>query len=371
MKKNLLIVFLVLATVVAVKAQYSGPGIPIHRNLNACFTSSEIEIDGVGDDDAWEEAPLTLVKNFWYSETPDGEVAWTEEAPDSSDFYVTLKVLWDSTAMYFFADITDDVIVKASEHPDWDIWNVDDVEFFLYWRYGSETGDTSVNGNPSWGTETWYQILLNPMNNMNENPPMINNQKDGILPEDDPRIKEVEYAFALKPGGYTCEMKVNFAIWKDNEMAPGVPVPYKEVIDSIGFEFTVADNDDDATAQQNKILAFSCDSSSGKGLVPWYPNYMGKMTFVQCETTGIFRSPRSITDMNVYPNPVHDVLVIENGEPVESVSVSNLVGQKVRSLTGLYQRKNEVSMSGLPEGIYLITVRDISGHTHTTKVIKK
>jgi hypothetical protein len=367
MKKNLLIVFLVLATVVAVKAQYSGPGIPVHRNVNACFTSDEIEIDGVADEDAWEEVESIPLENFWLNDE------WTEEMPDSENFYVVYKALWDSTSIYLYVDVTDDKIVKASDHPDWNIWEADDVEFFLYWRYGSETGDTSVNGNPSWGTETWYQILLNPMNNMNEYPPMINNQVDGILPENDPRIKEVEYAFSPKPGGggYTCELKVNFAIWKDNEMAPGVPVPYKEVIDSIGFELTVADNDDDATAQQNRILAFSCDSSSGKGLAPWYPNIMGKMTFVHCEATGIFQDFRSIPDMNVYPNPVHDVMVIENADPVESVSISNLVGQKVKSLTGLYQKRNEINMSGLPEGIYLITVRDISGHTHTTKVIKK
>ncbi len=368
MKKHLLFTLVLgLSAFGLIKGQSVGEGIPHHRNLNACYTSDEIDIDGVGDEDAWAAAPIVDKMNFWLNDEPSDEV------PDSSDFFVTLQALWDSSAIYLYADITDDVLVKFADHSDWDPWNCDDVEIFLHWRYGSPTGDTAVNG-VIFYTETTFQILLNVGATPGSNPSLVKTSKDGqdtFLEDNDPKMDEIEYAFGKKQGGYTLEMKVNFALWDGLSMDPsGTPVPYQDM-DSIAFDFSVNDNDDPNTPQQTDIYVFSCDST-GDGLkISWKPNYMGKMTFMHCAPSAVHGMPASSALVNVYPNPVSDILVIEDNELLESVTISNVVGQKVKTIQNLRERKTEVSLSDLKEGIYFVTIRDVTGRTHTSKVLKK
>ncbi len=58
-----------------------------------------------------------------------------------------------------------------------------------------------------------------------------------------------------------------------------------------------------------------------------------------------------------YPNPTKDRLFIECENPLNSVSVYNLLGQKLKHfhLEGL--KKYEFSVSDLPSGTYIITVQ--------------
>ncbi len=61
----------------------------------------------------------------------------------------------------------------------------------------------------------------------------------------------------------------------------------------------------------------------------------------------------SDTDVTIYPNPAHGFIHI-NAEYIESVQIFNAVGYMVLNTT-----ENEINISGLPEGLYLIKINNI------------
>ena len=68
----------------------------------------------------------------------------------------------------------------------------------------------------------------------------------------------------------------------------------------------------------------------------------------------------------VYPNPTKDRIVIEGIEAVK-VQVYNALGKMVKTETG----SNEISVSGLPEGVYLLRITDADGDRHMVRVAKE
>ena len=82
--------------------------------------------------------------------------------------------------------------------------------------------------------------------------------------------------------------------------------------------------------------------------------------------------PLSIQDnteasgLQVYPNPARDWVVIEGMEAVE-VQVYNTSGEMVKTVRGT----NEVDLSGLVEGVYMLRITDAEGRNHTVRVAVK
>ena len=68
--------------------------------------------------------------------------------------------------------------------------------------------------------------------------------------------------------------------------------------------------------------------------------------------------------MVVFPNPAKDRATLEGIEPAE-IQLYNLQGQSVRT----FSDTNEINVSGLPEGIYLLQITDREGLTHSTKLV--
>ncbi len=71
------------------------------------------------------------------------------------------------------------------------------------------------------------------------------------------------------------------------------------------------------------------------------------------------------SDIKIYPNPVKDVLNITNAKNIKSVEVINMTGQKVASAT-----TNQVNVSKLPKGNYIVRVTDATTST-THKIVKE
>ena len=69
------------------------------------------------------------------------------------------------------------------------------------------------------------------------------------------------------------------------------------------------------------------------------------------------------SEISVYPNPVRDRVVIE-GIEIAEVEVYNALGQRVK----MVQSTNEINVSGLPEGAYLLRVTDADGKVYTNKI---
>ena len=71
----------------------------------------------------------------------------------------------------------------------------------------------------------------------------------------------------------------------------------------------------------------------------------------------------------VYPNPVHDEVNITGANKITEITITNLVGQCVRSQK--YSNASvRVNMRGLPAGVYVMRVTDEEGVQTATRVIK-
>ncbi|WP_228448324.1 T9SS type A sorting domain-containing protein [Chryseobacterium sp. CH25] len=89
------------------------------------------------------------------------------------------------------------------------------------------------------------------------------------------------------------------------------------------------------------------------------------------ELTGFLSVNDRIKDKNtigIYPNPVADNLYIKGMGNPEKAEVYNMVGQKVKSFTAI---ENQIDVSSLPKGNYIIELSEKGGKQQSYKFIKK
>lgn len=71
----------------------------------------------------------------------------------------------------------------------------------------------------------------------------------------------------------------------------------------------------------------------------------------------------------VYPNPVTDAFEINQPEMVQSMSIYDLKGALLQSITTNFDQP--IQVSNLPQGLYILKTEHTSGQTFYTKMIKK
>ena len=69
------------------------------------------------------------------------------------------------------------------------------------------------------------------------------------------------------------------------------------------------------------------------------------------------------SELFIYPNPAKEKVTIEGVEATE-VEVYNALGQRIKMVRGT----NEINVSGLLEGVYLLRIADAEGRIFTEKV---
>ena len=70
--------------------------------------------------------------------------------------------------------------------------------------------------------------------------------------------------------------------------------------------------------------------------------------------------------VSVYPNPASETVRIEGIGPAE-VQLHNALGQLVKTV----ENTNEINVAGLPQGVYLLRIRDEEGKVFTAKLAVK
>lgn len=71
----------------------------------------------------------------------------------------------------------------------------------------------------------------------------------------------------------------------------------------------------------------------------------------------------SVLQINVYPNPAKDRVIVEGIEAAE-VNVYNALGQLVKTV----RDAKEISVAGLAEGVYLVRIMDVDGKVYTNTI---
>ncbi len=87
----------------------------------------------------------------------------------------------------------------------------------------------------------------------------------------------------------------------------------------------------------------------------------------ECETLGL--NDISAIDFAYYPNPVKNTLNIESQKAIESVSVFNMMGQKV--ISEMKVENGKIDLSSLAPGSYIFHVKLEGKQVETFKIIKK
>jgi len=91
-------------------------------------------------------------------------------------------------------------------------------------------------------------------------------------------------------------------------------------------------------------------------------------------STGIHNASKEFNSVHIYPNPVSDYLILQNGQAgVENyvLKIYDIVGKIVlaKSLTSIQNQK--VNVSALKTGIYFMHLTNSDNETHQFKMIKK
>lgn len=74
----------------------------------------------------------------------------------------------------------------------------------------------------------------------------------------------------------------------------------------------------------------------------------------------------NIKPIGIYPNPTNGILNIKADSTIETVNITNVVGQKINvQFSG-----NQINMQGLPNGVYIVELKLKNGHTISKKVVK-
>lgn len=94
----------------------------------------------------------------------------------------------------------------------------------------------------------------------------------------------------------------------------------------------------------------------------------GQGSSVRCikDVTGLSTSDIQLNAIGIYPNPTNSILNIKTDSNIENINVSTIIGQKMNVLF----KNNQINMSGLPNGIYILEMQFKNGQKISKKVIK-
>src|SRR5690554_4793050 len=73
------------------------------------------------------------------------------------------------------------------------------------------------------------------------------------------------------------------------------------------------------------------------------------------------------TTVSIYPNPVKELLFIESKENLSSITVFDIHGKKVKTVSDL----SEINLGGLQSGVYFVSITSENGGVLTQKIVKK
>jgi hypothetical protein len=86
---------------------------------------------------------------------------------------------------------------------------------------------------------------------------------------------------------------------------------------------------------------------------------------------GIHDQPIRFQEISFYPNPVTDIMYIENKVDMQRIMISNILGQEVLRMELENRRTYELNAGGLERGLYILSVYGEKGYVGTAKFIKQ
>lgn len=125
--------------------------------------------------------------------------------------------------------------------------------------------------------------------------------------------------------------------------------------DTLFFDFSIGWGDCPAGCINRKFWHFSIFDCNATYLGISGDNYTSINDVVKSE-------------YNIYPNPVNDILKIEKWEEIEAIDIYDLQGKLI---IGFYEGFNQLDLSRLKTGQYLLKIRNRNNDKSTFRIIKR
>lgn len=112
-------------------------------------------------------------------------------------------------------------------------------------------------------------------------------------------------------------------------------------------------------------------SQDGKKIAGTGMNASNQMVAFYLDLTAYLSVSDTVKDRKatgIYPNPVTDILYFKGSGNIEKAEVYNMVGQKVKSLSEI---QDQIDVSSLPKGNYILQLSEKGGMQQNYKFIKK
>ncbi|MCF6185375.1 MAG: choice-of-anchor J domain-containing protein [Bacteroidales bacterium] len=99
----------------------------------------------------------------------------------------------------------------------------------------------------------------------------------------------------------------------------------------------------------------------------------GNWTFnnVVVNGTGSSNIETVSNNAGIFPNPAINELNVTSQNNIRSISVSNVIGQRIMNIESVNSKNYSLEVSGLTKGVYLISIENVDGTSSITKFVKK
>ena len=127
-----------------------------------------------------------------------------------------------------------------------------------------------------------------------------------------------------------------------------------------------------ATKPINHEIEHSVEDFNNLTIVAWVQNMQSKVVYQSCNGQKVVKINQPETsEIKIYPNPFINIIIIDNAENVEKITVTNLFGQIIKEVTNKYSSTIYVNTNELKAGVYFITLYDKNFEKRVHKIIKQ
>ncbi|MBI9066695.1 MAG: T9SS type A sorting domain-containing protein [Salinivirgaceae bacterium] len=78
--------------------------------------------------------------------------------------------------------------------------------------------------------------------------------------------------------------------------------------------------------------------------------------------------PKQMLQYSIYPNPASSEVFVSVNSEINSISIVNLIGQEVKTMQNIKMGINNLNISNLNEGIYIIRIKDKNNRIESSKL---
>ena len=175
----------------------------------------------------------------------------------------------------------------------------------------------------------------------------------------------------LNSKAFADSLEVFDGIWDAQEgymIGDGDYIHYDKDTTTQRYTFRAGWGDCPAGCTASKTWVYDVDPFCDVTLVS--ATRMGSEPYLEmpnCSSVGVSRTEKA-TSFHAYPNPVHEMLVIDHALPYR-FSLTDAYGRVVAKGEG--NRSQVVNMTNMATGLYLLQVADEAGNMHVEKVVKE